>query len=231
MDSTVVLSVLAAVPVFVSLCFKPSPESCLTPPVLVEAEVWCERAVEGAEVRWMVDGEAVASDRLRGLGPETQRVAMILDPVRLTHRVEVALFVHGSEARDRMVLPPVCPFLLQLDSFRWNSKGLTVRLSNEGPAPSGSVALRWTINGVLYSQQRLDPLPAGTTAELHLPASASSLLEAALTGPEPGEKGRSRLTPVVVSLEARPGPGDLEAPVKTWQFFLGYAGVRGSARR
>ncbi|MFN3413598.1 MAG: hypothetical protein ACK42L_06010 [Thermoanaerobaculum sp.] len=225
------LAVLAAVPVFVSLCVKPSPEGCLASPVLVEAEVWSERAVEEAEVRWVVDGEVVASDRLRGIGAETQRVAMILVPVRLTHRVEVALFAMGSEARDRMVLPPVCPFLLQLESFRWNPEGLTVQLSNQGLAPSGSVALRWTINGVLYSQQRLDPLPAGTAAELKLPALANSLLEAALTKPQPSGKRRFRGTPVVVRLEARPGPGDLEAPVKSWQFFIGYAEVRGPARR
>lgn len=225
------LAVLAAIPVFVSLCSKPSLEGCLTSPVLVEAEVWGEQAVPGVQVRWFIDGVPVASDRLPRLGPEMQRVAMILDPVRLTHRVEVALLASGWEALDAIILPPVCPFMLQLESFRWSPEGLTVRLSNRGPAPSGNVALRWTINGVLYSQQRLDPLPASTTAELHLPASASSLLKAALTGPEPSGKARFRLTPVVVSLEARPGPGDLEAPVKVWQFFLGYADMPGPARR
>lgn len=193
--------------------------------MFVEAEVWSEKAVHGVQVRWLIDGVLVASDRLAGLGPEMQRVAMILEPARMQHRVDVAIWVDGAKASDSLVLPPLCPSLLQLANFQWDSKGLQVRLFNLGPGSSGRVGLRWTINGMLYSKQSLDPLPAGTSAELHLPATAHPLLERALGGEAGERRGRSRLTPVVVSLEATPGPQDLETPTKSWQFFLGYVRV------
>lgn len=224
------LSLLAAAPVFVTLCLKPAPEGCLASPALIEAEVVSQRAEHGVEVRWFVDGVFVASDQVLELGPEVQRLAMILSPARIQHWVEVEIAGNGWRARDRLLLPPLCPSLVQLETFRWNPAGLEVRLSNLGPGSSGRVGLRWTINGLLYSKQSLDPLPAGGAAELRLPASASPLLQRALTAAGEGGK-RSYLTPVVVRLEATPGPSDLENPVKSWQFFLGYAGAQKSSRR
>ncbi len=216
---------LAGARVFVSLCFPVAPEGCVTSPVVIEAEVWSDHAVQGVQVQWFIDGALVASDRLFALEQKVKRLAMILEPVHLRHRVEVAAVWNGAESRDRLVLPPLCPSLLQLESFRWTSQGLQVQLANLGPGPSGRVGLRWMINGLLSSALFLDPLPAGASAELYLPASASPLLEKALT--TPGKKGdkRLRLTPVVVRLEAVPGPPDLESPRKSWEFFVGYAGV------
>ncbi len=219
---------LAAAHVFVTLCLAAPPQGCLTPPILLEAEVWSQRTLHDVQVRWFLDGEFVASDRLPALGPEAQRIAMILNPARIQHQVAVALAANGVEASDQVALPPVCPSLLQLEDFRWDSHGLQVRLSNLGPGSSGRVGFRWTVNGLLYSTQSLDPLPAGSSAELHLPASASPLLQKALRGS--GPKGeRLHLIPVVVSLEATPGPSDLESPSKAWQFFLGFVMARGSA--
>lgn len=180
-------------------------------------------------MRWLVDGVLVASDQLQKLGPGVQRLALILSPARIQHWVEVVVAGNGFQARDRLLLPPICPSLLQLETFRWNPAGLEVRLRNMGPGSSGRVGVRWTINGLLYSQQSLDPLPAGAAVELHLPASVSPLLAKALG--KPGERKSSHLTPVIVRLEVTPGPSDLESPHKNWQFFLGYVGAPRSIQR
>lgn len=213
---------LLAAAVFATLCPPPAPEGCLVPPVVVEAEVWSEEPAGPGEVVWGVDGAVVASDRLHTVGNDPKRVALILEPARLQHWIGVEVRRGPSVTRVEAGLPPVCPFLLQLASFRWGSQGVWVRLTNRGPWGSGRVPLRWFINGVRYSEGYLDPLPAGEGAELTLPASATPLLRQALTAPTAPRRRNTRSAPVVVALEVRPGVGDLEAPRKTWSFFLGF---------
>lgn len=221
--------VFLAFGVFATLCVPNAPEGCLPSPVVVEAELWSDGPAGSGEVRWLLDGAVVASDRLEGLGREPQKVALILEPAKTQHRVGVEVRGKGSASRDEAWLPPVCPSLLQLAAVLWGSEGLLVRLTNVGPWGSGRVPVRWTINGVRYSEQVLDPLPARASAELSLPASASPLLLQALAeGASGGRKGPRRI-PVMVVLEARPGPADLESSKKSWPFFLGFS--QGQTRR
>lgn len=220
--------VFVAFGVFATLCVpNAAEEGCLLSPVVVEAELWSDGPAGPGEVRWLLDGAVVASDRLETLAPEPQKVALILEPAKTQHRVGVEVRGTGSASREEAWLPPVCPSVLQLAAFLWGREGLLVRLANLGPWRSGRIPVRWTINGVRYSEQALDPLPAQASAELSLPASVSPLLLQALAeGASGGRKSRRRI-PVMVVLEARPGPVDLESPKKSWPFFLGFSQGQG----
>ncbi len=206
--------------IFASLCPLPAEPACPAVPVTVTAEVFADTAGK-ATVAWQVDGRPVASDQVGLEAFAPQRVALQLVPKRPGHRL--GLMVAGAQGvvRDVLSLPSSCFFFLQLADFSWGPDGLQLLLANAGPAPSLPLPLRWSVNGLLLSESRLDPLPAGGRTQLVLPAKTHPLLARVLQQPGASERKGRHAVPVMVSVTLWPGPGDLEAPFKQWSFYLG----------
>lgn len=208
--------------IFASLCPLPAEPACPTAPVTLMAELLAE--TEGpVTVTWQVDGRPVASDQVELEAFAPRKVALQLVPQRPGHWVALAVAGPQGQVRHALALPAACFFLLELAGFSPSHEGLELTVANSGPAPSLPLPFRWSVNGLPLSESRLDPLPAGGRAQLVLPAKVHPLLARVLQQPGAGKRKDRRGVPVVVSVTFWPGPGDLEAPVKQWSFFLGRA--------